>query len=290
MRFLVAIGSKEFSSDTLDLAIRVARAFDANLSVVCVGQARRELHEGRSRLAFDSMAKWEFSHPGSEVLLWAFERLTSSEMLGPEAGTFHPELLVEEGSRFRYKVPAGEREVDLVLREGEIVSELRSECEAGNYAVTIIGPSASRRMGHAIIEYLPTSVLVARRLDPDRPTRLLLCVDDSTLTPKAVRYAAIIAEKNRMAVDALTVSKTRRFGSGYRGASERAMEQLRSRSIDCADHFLTGDPAKTIVEFAASNHLIVMGSSTRSPIAKFFLGSKPIRVAESARAPVLVVK
>ena len=54
--------------------------------------------------------------------------------------------------------------------------------------------------------------------------------------------------------------------------------------------FISGDPVKTFIELAGEDHIIVMGASTRSAFAKFFLGSKPIKTLQKANCPILIVK
>jgi len=64
-----------------------------------------------------------------------------------------------------------------------------------------------------------------------------------------------------------------------------------SRSgIQYQNIFRVGDPVKMIVKEAGNNHIIVMGSSTKSPITKFFAGSKPLKVMENCQSPILIVK
>ena len=91
-------------------------------------------------------------------------------------------------------------------------------------------------------------------------------------------------------VDLLAVSKTNKFGKGYRNAAKRAAKMMRRMGIEYENHFKHGDPAVVIRETAGNDHIIVMGTSTKNPIAKFFMGSKPLQVMESNPCPILIVK
>lgn len=293
MKFLLGIGSKEFSEPTLNIGSRIAKSFDASLSIVYVGEKPRQVFEDRVKLARDALANWEIYHPGIEVLKWAFEYLHDSSFLEEkeEIDVFRPENMVEEKGWFRMVLPARYGQtISLILREGDIIGELRRECTQNGYTLTIIGGSKKRRMAHNILQYIPSSVFVIKNVDLSREYNVLLCVDDSDATKRAVRFGATIAENLGMKVELLTVSKTRRFGSGYRGAAKSAARFLRSRNIPYNQQFLTGDPVKTFVDVAGDDHIIIMGASTQSPLKKFFVGSKPIKTLELASSPILVVR
>ena len=65
---------------------------------------------------------------------------------------------------------------------------------------------------------------------------------------------------------------------------------MRRSGVAAETLFKVGEPVNTIVEIAGNNHIIIMGASTQSPIAKFFMGSKPLNVIEACNCPVLIVK
>ena len=129
-----------------------------------------------------------------------------------------------------------------------------------------------------------------KRQDLDHHYKILLCVDDSSATDRAVRFGATIAKQMSFPVTIMTVSKTEEFGPGYKEASESASQHLESLHVDHEQKFITGDPVNTFIETAGEDHLIVMGSSSKSALAKFFLGSKPMKTLEKANCPILVVK
>ena len=182
------------------------------------------------------------------------------------------------------------QDIDLILREGDIIDELRRECREDEFPVSIIGGSKGRNMAHNLLQYLPTSVLVMKNVNLDHHYRILLCVDDSSATDRAVRFGATIAKQMNFPVTIMTVSKTEEFGPGYSGAAEAASQHLESQQVDHEQKFITGDPVNSFIETAGEGHLIVMGSSSKSALAKFFLGSKPMKTLEKANCPILVVR
>lgn len=293
MKFLIAVGSKKYSEPTLRIGMQVARAFRASVTIVYVGERVSAFSANQVRLVQESMERWEFDRPGVEVLEWAFNFLAENEYITPttiETG-FPRNTLIQRGDRLELLLPGTVcAEVNLILRNGDIISELRDEVAQGDYAVTIIGGSQKRRMAHDLVQYIGSSIFVANKFDPEKDYGLLLPVDDSRGTPKAVGYGARVAQALGIPVDILTVSKTERFGTGYRQAAQRAAKLLRRARIEHTNHFKTGDPVTVIKEAAGDNHIIVMGVSHMNPLKKFFTGSKPTKVMQDCQCPVLIVK
>jgi nucleotide-binding universal stress UspA family protein len=294
MKFLVAVGSREYSKSTLRLGAQIAQTFGASVSVVYVGSKPREIIADQIELTRGNLSKWQIYHPGVDVLHWAFKEIQKICPEGSELRklNFDPANLIEEEDRFRLALPGGSTcNVELLLREGEIISELRDELQSHKYDLAIIGGSQkNRRMAHDLIQYLPSSVFVIQNLDLRRNYRVLLLVDDSEATKRSVQLGATIARQMGYPIRTLTVSKTRRFGPGYMGAAEHARELLEKEGLEVEQFFLTGDPVKTFVDFAGENHIVVMGASGKNAFKKLFMGSKPIQTLKRVRGPMLIVR
>ena len=65
---------------------------------------------------------------------------------------------------------------------------------------------------------------------------------------------------------------------------------MRRSGVKSKVKFIKGKLVNTLVEVAGDNHIIIMGTSSQSPLSKFFLGSKPLDVMESCNCPMLIVK
>ena len=63
--------------------------------------------------------------------------------------------------------------VDLILRRGDIIPELRNEVAQNGYDITVIGRSQKRRMAHDLVQYIDSSIYVARDLLPVEDFRIL---------------------------------------------------------------------------------------------------------------------
>ncbi|NQU28032.1 MAG: universal stress protein [Candidatus Marinimicrobia bacterium] len=294
MRLLIAISSKEYSEATLKIGLEIARAFKACVTIACVSPKSSSFTRDQVRLAQESMERWNFDQPAVSVLEWAFDYLKDNQFISPESCEtgFQKKLLVKRaGTRGEINLEGVFcKQVNLILRFGEIISELRDEVQKHSYDVTIIGGSQKRRMAHDLVQYIDSSILVVKQIDFNKLYRVLLAVDDSKGTKKAVDFGITIAKAYKLEVDVLTVSKRQRFGSGYRGASDRACQYLEEASVKYQRHLKVGDPVETIVAMAGENHITIMGISSKNPLKKFFVGSKPVSVMGKSDSPILIVK
>ncbi|MCF7807320.1 MAG: universal stress protein [Candidatus Marinimicrobia bacterium] len=294
LKFLTAVSSEKYSKPTLTFGSLIASVFDASMGVAYVGKKASEFHGSSVNLTRQNLTDWNIIHPGLEVLQWALKEL---KKLNPENEAlakiqFNPDHVYEEDGRIRVFMPDVEgKKIELVLREGELVGELRKEMQLEKYDLAIIGGSQNKRnLAHSLIQYLPGSIFVLQKFNPRKKYKLLLLVDDSTATAKSVEWGALIAEKLGWPVRTLTVSKTSRFGAGYQGAADMAKAYFDSRGIDVEQFFLTGDPVRTFVEFAGDNHIVIMGASTLNPLKQFLFGSKPIQTLKQTDVPILIVR
>ncbi|MFQ6677103.1 MAG: universal stress protein [Fidelibacterota bacterium] len=294
MKILIAVSSKEYSKSTLQVGMKIAQAFNASTTIVDVGEKISEFSSKVVSMAHDRMESWEFDRPGMDVLEWAFHYLADHSYIKPqsiEAGFPTNTLIKTSANRANvYLKGTFCKNVNLILRNGDIISELRDEVHKGDYDVTIIGGSRKRRMAHDLIQFIDSSIFVVNQIDLNQSYRILLAVDDSRGTNRAVKFGAKVAHSYGIGVDILTVSKREHFGKGYKNAAERAGKFMSRSRIQYQNIFRVGDPVEVIINEAGNDHIIVMGSSTKSPITKFFAGSKPLKVMETCQCPILIVK
>jgi len=292
MKFLLAVGSKEFSSDTLDIGSKIAQAFDARLSVVYVGSKPKDLYLNRVKLAQENLEKWEIYHPGVEVLKWAFKKLKDSKFIEiNDLNDFNPNNMLEISGRYKMILPSRySQKIDLILREGDLIEELRDECKKENYSIVIVGGSKQRNKSNDILQFLPTSIFITNNFKINKKHRILLCVDDSKATELAIKFSIIIAKKMNLEITIITVSKIKKFKNGYKNAAKNAAKVLEKEKINFKQEFVFGDPVSSFVKYAGNNHIIVMGDSSKSIISKFFFGSKPLNTLKRTNSPILIVR
>ena len=291
MRFLVAVSSTIYSERTLQIGSGIADAFSADLSVVYVGDPPKALLEGGVSLTRDAMLSWDINHPGVDVLRWAYQRLQEYEFIDPAEEQLDPNNLVAEAGRVRVVVPHthGEK-IRLIMREGDPVDQLKQETEYRDYQLTIVGGGSRKRLTRQLIQFIDTSLLFVKNFDPEGKYKLLLCVDDSQATRRAVIFCGTVARHLNTSVKLVTASKTKRFGDDYRAAAEWARRYLRRQKIEHSQYFITGDPATVFVEEAGSDHIIVMGKSKMHPLKAWLKGTKPGDTLLKANCPVILVK
>ena len=294
MKILIAISSKEYSKPTLQVGMLAAKAFNASVTIAYVGQKISAFGTSDVGLSQESIAKWGIERPGVQVLEWAFNYLAENNYITPDTAQagFQRNTLVDHGkNRLELHLKGNFcEEVDLILRRGDIIPELRSEVAQNGYDITVIGRSKKRRMAHDLVQYIDSSIYVARDLLPFKDFRLLQAVDDSTGTSKALLYGSQVAKAFNMPVDVLTVSKRDSFGKGYMEAHNKALKTFKKAGINPVSMLKVGDPVKTILNTATKNQLIVLGVSHLNPIIKFFKGSKPLSVMKKCNSPMMIVK
>ena len=88
----------------------------------------------------------------------------------------------------------------------------------------------------------------------------------------------------------MTISDTEEFRENYRNASKWADTFLRRTGVDHNVNMVLGNFLSVMNKTAGDDHIIVMGNSTKSPLTKFFKGSKPLKVSEKCNCPALIVK
>ncbi|MBU0528958.1 universal stress protein [bacterium] len=294
MKILIAISSKEFSKPTLQVGMWVAKAFNASVTIVYVGQKISSFYTSNVGLAQESIAKWGLDRPGVKVLEWAFNYLADHKYFTSETveAGFDRNTLIDRGrNRLELFLKSTYcKDVKLILRRGDIIPELRNEVMQEGYDITIIGGSKKRRMAHDLVQYIDSSIFVVNNFLEHQGYRLLQAVDDSKGTAVAIKYGSQFAKAFKFPVDVLTVSKRDTFGSGYMGAHKNAMRAFEKVGIKPVSMLKVGDPVKTVLDTATKNHLIVMGVSHLNPIIQYFKGSKPLKVMKQCSCPIIIVK
>ena len=294
MKILIAISSKEYSGPTLDVGMNIARALKSSTTIVDVGQKISEFSLKDVSMANEVMESWDMDRPGVDVLEWAYNYLSKNQFIEEQSmkDGFPKNLLIERGSGRAEVLLKGSalENLSLILRNGDIIKELRDEVHNYSYDLTIIGGSGKRDMAHDMIQYIDSSIFVVNNFNKNENYKILLAVDDSPGTAKAVKYGVRVAQAFNIKVNIVTISKDEHFSKSDKKASAKAAKMMRRSGVDAETIFKIGDPAETIIETSGANHIIIMGASSQSPIAKFFMGSKPLNVMSKCGCPILIVK
>jgi len=294
MKILIAVSSKKYSKPTLTVGMNVARAFKASTTIVDVGKKINEFSMKDVVMAQERVENWNIDRPGVDVLEWAFGYLAKNNFIEKndiDAG-FPKNTLVDTGSNRSEVYLKGTvcDNVNLIIRNGNVIDELKDEVQKFFYDVTIIGGSQRDNMSHDLIQYIDSSIFVVNNFDLNKKYKILIAVNDSPNNRKAIKYGVRIAQAFGVSVEAITISKTDHFGEGYKKAVKWCKKLLRRSNILFNHKFLTGDASFIINKEASDNRIIVMGSSTKNPLLKFIAGSKPLEVMKNCNCPILIVK
>ena len=294
MKILIAIGSKHYSEPTLNLGMKVAEAFKAKTTIIDVGKKVSEFSSQLVELAQDQMESWDFDPPGVDVLEWAFNYLSENSLIDAkqiETG-FPKNRLIDDGEDRKLVYLSGTvcEDVNLILRHGEIITELREEVQFGKYDVTIVGKSQKRNMSHDLIQYINSSILVVNEYDDENFNRVLLPVDNFPGSMKAAKYAIRVAMSYDVGIDILNVLDENESKNEDSSNVSKIIKLIRRSGVDHKYIKEDGDPVEKIIEKSNNDKIIVMRASNMSPIKRYFRGSKPLSVMNSCNVPILIVK
>ena len=294
MKILIAIGSKHYSEPTLNLGMKVAEAFKAKTTIIDVGKKVSEFSSQLVELAQDQMESWDFDPPGVDVLEWAFNYLSENSLIDAkqiETG-FPKNRLIDDGEDRKLVYLSGTvcEDVNLILRHGEIITELREEVQFGKYDVTIVGKSQKRNMSHDLIQYINSSILVVNEYDDENFNRVLLPVDNFPGSMKAAKYAIRVAMSYDVGIDILNVLDEYKSKNEDSSNVSKIIKLIRRSGVDHKYIKEDGDPVEKIIEKSNNDKIIVMRASNMSPIKRYFRGSKPLSVMNSCNVPILIVK
>jgi len=294
MKILIAIGSKEFSKPTLNLGMKVAQAFNAKTTIIDVGEKISEFSSQLVELAQDQMESWDFDPPGVDVLEWAFSYLSENNLIDVtqlETG-FPKNRLIEDGEDRKMVYLSGTvcEDVNLILRNGDIISELRDEVQYGKYDVTILGKSRKRNMSHDLLQYINSSVLIVNNYDNQKFDKILLPLNDANEMMKVAKYAIRVALALNVGIDIFTVINKKSINQEKSYNIRKVIKLIRRSGVQFTNDEKEGEVVDQIIKKADKNKIIVMKASNMSPIKRYFKGSIPLSVMNKSDVPILIVK
>ncbi len=172
MKILIGISSKKYSEPTLDVGMRIASILNSSTTILDVGEKINEFSYKDVSIANELMESWDLDRPGVDVLEWAYNYLQKENYISKSThdSGFSKNLLVDKGSG-RYEVflkGAAIKNLSLILRNGDIIEELRDEVQSFSYDLTIIGGSGKRSMGHDLVQYIESSIFVVNNFNQNK--------------------------------------------------------------------------------------------------------------------------
>ena len=265
MKILIAIGSKEFSKPTLNLGMKVAQAFNAKTTIIDVGEKISEFSSQLVELAQDQMESWDFDPPGVDVLEWAFNYLSENNLIDVtqlETG-FPKNRLIEDGEDRKMVYLSGTvcEDVNLILRNGDIISELRDEVQYGKYDVTILGKSRKRNMSHDLLQYINSSVLIVNNYDNQKFDKILLPLNDADGMMKVAKYAIRVAMALDVGIDIFTVINKKSLNQERSYIIKKVIKLIRRSGVQFTNEEKEGEVVDQIIKKADKNKICLLYTS-----------------------------
>ena len=294
MNILIAIGGKEYSKPTLDLGMKIANSFEASTTIAYVGKKISQFSEKDVSVVHQNLDDRELYRPGVRTLEWAYDFLESKNYIKKKDSNinFSDHLIIdEENSRMRVILKGSHsNKIDLILRTGEIIDQLKTEVERNNHDITIIGGGGNNGMHHKLVQFIDSSVMVVKNYSVNKKYKILLPVNNSLGSNKAIKIAQQFAKSKKMAVEIITVLENKPSDEKLKNILKRTQKKFTNSGIKNSAIILEGDPVKTVVKYAKDDSLVMLGVSPKNPILKYFFGSKPISIAQQCNCPVLIAK
>tara|TARA_B110000914_G_scaffold222607_1_gene236423 strand:+ start:109 stop:990 length:882 start_codon:yes stop_codon:yes gene_type:complete len=293
VNILIAIGGKEYSKPTLDLGMKIANAFEATTTIAYVGKRISQFSEKDVSVVHQNLDNRELYRPGVRTLEWAYDFLESKKYIKKNKSVaFNDHLLIdEENSRMRVLLKGNHsNKIDLILRTGEIIDQLRSEVETSNHDITIIGGGGNKGMHHKLVQFIDSSVMVVKNYSVNKQYKILLPVNNSTGSNKAIQIAEKFAKSKKLPVEIITVLENKSSDEKLRTILKKTEQRFTSAGIKNTATILEGNPVETVVKYAKDDSLVMLGVSPKNPFLKYFFGSKPISIAQQCNCPVLIAK
>ena len=293
MKILIAIGGKEFSKPTLDLGMKIANSFKSSTTIAYVGKKISQFSEKDVSVVHQNLDDRQLYRPGIRTLEWAYDFLISKKYIEEtDTNKFDDYLLVdEENSRMKVLLKEQHSDnIDLIMRTGEIIEQLKDEVEVNKHDITIIGGGGNKGIHNKLIQFIDSAVFVVKNYSVSKKYKILLPVNDSKGSEKAIDTAINFAKSYKLTVEIVTVYENKKSHEKTDKLLLRTKNKFLKNKINASTKILEGSTVNAIVDHAKDDSIIILGVSPKNPIMKYFFGSKPISIAQKCNCPVLITK
>ena len=293
MKILIAIGGREYSKPTLDLGMKIANSFKSSTTIAYVGKKISQFSEKDVSVVHQNLDERELYRPGIRTLEWAYDFLISKEYIQEKvANKFDDYLLVdEENSRMKVLLKGQQSDkIDLIMRTGEIIEQLKNEVETNNHDITIIGGGGNTGIHQKLIQFIDSSVFVVKNYSVNKKYKILLPVNDSKGSDMAIETAINFAKSYKLNVEIVSVPERNKTIDQVEKVLQKTKEKFSKNKIKTSTKLIDGIPVNSIVNYAKDNSIIILGVSPKNPIMKYFFGSRPLSIAQKCNCPVLITK
>ena len=293
MKILIAIGGREFSKPTLDLGMKIANSFKSSTTIAYVGKKISQFSEKDVSVVHQNLDDRELYRPGIRTLEWAYDFLISKQYIEEkDANKFDDYLLVdEENSRMKVLLKGQQSDkIDLIMRTGEIIEQLKDEVETNKHDITIIGGGGNKGIHQKLVQFIDSSVFVVKNYSVNKRYKILLPVNDSKGSDMAIETAINFAKSYKLNVEIVSVPEAKKSNEEVEKILSKTKEKFLKNNIKASTKLIDGSPVNSIVDHAKDDSIVILGVSPKNPVMKYFFGSKPLSIAQKCNCPVLITK
>ena len=293
MKILIAIGGREFSKPTLDLGMKIANSFKSSTTIAYVGKKISQFSEKDVSVVHQNLDDRELYRPGIRTLEWAYDFLISKKYIEEkDSNKFDDYLLVdEENSRMKVLLKGQQSDkIDLIMRTGEIIEQLKDEVETNKHDITIIGGGGNKGIHQKLVQFIDSSVFVVKNYSVNKKYKILLPVNDSKGSDMAIETAINFAKSYKLNVEIVSVPEGKKSIEEVEKILKKTKEKFSKNRIKTTAKLIDGSAVNSIVNYAKDDSIVILGVSPKNPIMKYFFGSKPLSIAQKCNCPVLITK
>ena len=180
--------------------------------------------------------------------------------------------------------------IDLIMRTGEIIEQLKDEVEVNKHNITIIGGGGNKGIHNTLIPFIDSDVFVVKNYSVNKKYKILLPVNDSKGSDKAIDTAINFAKSYKLKVEIVAVYEDKKSHQKTEKLLSKTKGKFLKNKISATTKILDGSTVNAIVNHAKDDSIVILGVSPKNPIMKYFFGSKPISIAQKCNCPVLITK
>ena len=293
MKILIAIGGREFSKPTLDLGMKIANSFKSSTTIAYVGKKISQFSEKDVSVVHQNLDNRELYRPGIRTLEWAYDFLISKKYIEEkDSNKFNDYLLVdEENSRMKVLLKGQQSDkIDLIMRTGEIIEQLKNEVETNKHDITIIGGGGNKGIHQKLVQFIDSSVFVVKNYSVNKKYRILLPINESKGSDMAIETAINFAKSYKLDVEIVSVPEGKKSIEEVEKILLKTKDKFSKNKIKASTKLISGSAVNSIVNHAKDDSIVILGVSPKNPIMKYFFGSKPLSIAQKCNCPVLITK
>ncbi len=302
---LVCIDSSEESHRALNYAVRIGSGHDADLTLLYVRPVEQGLSTGGLEIsvARENLLEWGLELPGTQLLNKGRDTLVDLGFLSKDwqEEFRHTDVRGDPlgDNLIVYRSDEGRQVTLKLLVSSSVARGILDQCELENYDIVIVpmsdnpeggGPGQIGRVAAetVAVEHHGT-VLVARELEESHGH--LVCVWDNEQSILAARWDAEIASRCACPIYLYSVAPDENELATAEVAVANAERAIRQVGIRISGKKIEiGDPVEKIIEEGRQYSVIVMSSTEKTGLRRFFTTSTSFDVLQRARNSVMIAR